>query len=64
MAEGSRIVNLRLMQEMMGPHLRCPGCRHHGSLQLSRQRELERSKGIGSDLVWVGLSLSAVHVVR
>ena len=53
MAEGSRIVNLRLMQESLGPHLRCPGCRHHGSLQLSRTREMELSKGVSGTLVWV-----------
>ena len=48
--EGNRIVNMRMLHEGLREHLRCPKCRKHGTLTLSRQHEV--SKGIAGTLKW------------
>ena len=48
--EGNRIVSMRMLHEGLREHLRCPQCKCHGTLTLSREREV--SKGFAGDLRW------------
>ena len=40
--EGSRMVNLRLLDEALQPHLRCPQCLKVGRMVLSRSEETDQ----------------------